>query len=177
MVENNHRILTQLEDEYLIISTKFFESFYHTETEARILALLQLKARSREESFSQKELMAILGKSKATISRTLNSLFDRQRCKYFIEEKILESEGKKKVIVERKYYTEQNFRDILITRMTKYIEEFEEMENRIEEIRGKINNEKPDLNKSLKLGTEEFIQTLRKWIETYQTAIKIFKGQ
>jgi hypothetical protein len=175
LVNNKLRSLTPLEKEYLNIVAKFFEIFYHSETEAKVLALLQLKARSKETSFSQKDLMEVLKKSKATISRTMNALIDRERCKYFIEEKILNSGTKKKIIVERKYYTEQNFKDIIINRMSNYIEEFGNIKTRIQEIKNENINDKLNQSESLKGGTEEFIKILSMWIEVYITSIEIFK--
>jgi DNA-binding MarR family transcriptional regulator len=167
--------LTPLEKEYINVVSKFFELFYHTKTEAKILALFQLKGRTKDSSFSQKEIKATLGKSKATISKTMNALVERERCKYYIEEEITNFESKKRVIIERRYYAEQNFQDIIINRMNKSIEEFGIIKSRINNIKDKNINDKSNQSDFLESGTTEFSTILEKWIESYKLTVDIFK--
>ncbi|MFW9777670.1 MAG: hypothetical protein ACFFE8_02370 [Candidatus Heimdallarchaeota archaeon] len=111
MVSLKYNKLNQYEKDFINSFSKFYELKGRSETLGQVFGLIFLRAPSPERGLSQKEIAALIGKSKSSVSRVLDFLLELRFCKYMLEDN-------ENARAERKYFVKGNFKELTVDRIT-----------------------------------------------------------
>lgn len=139
-----------------------------SETLGLVFGLLYLKALSPENGLTQKEISALIGKSKSTVSRMLDLLVDQGFCTYNLRDNEMAR-------AERLYFVKGSFKGIAIERVKKSLRENALLKNSLLQVAESASrNGHPD-NQELLSRITRFCELIDAIILTDKNAIEILE--
>ena len=173
--------LTYHEKEYLRCLGDFFELSYLSKSEGRVFGVLVLRALTPETGLGQSEIAQLVGKSKATVSRILDSLVQNGFCAYnLLETELKPTNGtkqKKMGRAQRRYYFNSEFGKIAELKLEQQIEGVKAIETDLKKIVKNISTTEINNHQVLFSSTEHLSSALDKWALAYQKMKGVFQDK
>ncbi|MHA1976257.1 MAG: helix-turn-helix domain-containing protein [Candidatus Hodarchaeales archaeon] len=173
--------LTYHEKEYLRCLGDFFELSYKSKSEGMVFGVLVLRALTPETGLGQNEIAELVGKSKATVSRILDSLVQNGFCAYnLLETELKPTNGmkqKKMGRAQRRYYFNSEFGEIAELKLEQQIEGVMAIKTDLKKIREDISTSDTNIHQGLFSSTDHLDSALDKWALAYQKMKEVFHNE
>ncbi|MHA2174348.1 MAG: helix-turn-helix domain-containing protein [Candidatus Hodarchaeales archaeon] len=173
--------LTQFEKEYIQCLGDFFELNYLSKSDGMVFGVLVLRALTPEAGLGQNEIAHLVEKSKATVSRALDSLVQNGFCAYNLVETELKSpkvsKSKKLGRAKRRYFFDSEFRKISELKLDEQINGVSAIKTDLERIKGNIPTPEINNHQAFFSSAERLNSTLELWLLAYQKMKETFQNE
>jgi len=173
--------LTYHEKEYLKCLGDFFELSFLSKSEGMVFGVLVLRALTPEAGLGQSDIALLVGKSKATVSRILDSLVQNGFCAYnLLETELKPTNGTKQRKMgraQRRYYFNSEFGEIAELKLEQQIEGVMAIKTDLKKIIGDISTSDSNNHQVLFSSAEHLNSALDKWVLVYQKMKKVFQNK
>jgi predicted transcriptional regulator len=172
--------LTRHEKEYIKCLGDFFKLNYLSRSEGMVFGVLVLRALTPEAGLGQNEIANLVGKSKATVSRVLDSLVQSGFCAYnLIETELKSAKGSKQKRMgraQRRYYFDSEFQKISELKLDEQINGVKTIKANLENIKADVSTTETTNHQEFFSSAERLNSALEKWLLAYQKMKEIFQN-
>ena len=173
--------LTYHEKEYLKCLEDFFELNFLSKSEGMVFGVLVLRALTPEAGLGQSDIAHLVGKSKATVSRLLDSLKQNGFCAYnLLETELKPTNGtkqKKMGRAQRRYYFNSEFGEISELKLEQQIEGVKVIKTDLKKIIEGISTSDTNNHQVLFASTDHLNSALDMWLLAYQKMKEVFQNK
>ncbi|MHA2218154.1 MAG: helix-turn-helix domain-containing protein [Candidatus Hodarchaeales archaeon] len=138
-----------------------------------VFGVLVLRTLTPEAGLGQNEIANLVGKSKATVSRVLDSLVQNGFCAYNIKG----TKQKKMGRAQRRYFFDSEFRKISELKLDQQINGVKAIKTDLERIKGEISTLEIKNHQEFFSSAERLNSALEMWLLAYQEMKEIFQNK
>ena len=146
-----------------------------------VFGVLVLRTLTPEAGLGQNEIAHLVGKSKATVSRVLDSLVQNRFCAYnLLETEVKSIKGtkqKKMGRAQRRYFFDSEFRKISELKLDQQINGVKAIKTDLERIKGEISTLEIKNHQEFFSSAERLNSALEMWLFAYQKMKDIFQNK